>query len=216
MDAANDVRAEPMVETSWPLHIQAKLRLRKTAKGERGADATAPAVIFDSCFDYLMASTWSNNALLRDKVCRLIEDYHTRRLPARPARGTSLRLPRPERLRRRIEGQRLRLRRRQPPPTVVVRQLTDAERTQLGLPLAAASPSQVSPVAAETEAQYAEIVGPKDAHVVVAAVHGEAAFLVTLDRKHLANDRVRAAGLPLAALTPGEFIRLILADQPAT
>ncbi len=27
-----------MVEINWPLHIQAKLRLRKTANGEGGAD----------------------------------------------------------------------------------------------------------------------------------------------------------------------------------
>ena len=81
--------------------------------------------------------------------------------------------------------------------------------------LATASPSQVSPITAEAEAQYAEIVGPKDAHVVAAAVHGGAVFLVTLDRKHLANDRVRAAGLPLEALTPGEFIQRILAEHPA-
>jgi len=80
--------------------------------------------------------------------------------------------------------------------------------------LAAASPSLVPPVAAEAEIQYEEIVGLKDAHVVAAAVHGEAAFLVTLDRKHLANERVRAAGLPLEMLTPGEFIRLILAEHP--
>jgi putative PIN family toxin of toxin-antitoxin system len=81
--------------------------------------------------------------------------------------------------------------------------------------LAAASSSQVSPVNAEAEAQYAEIVGLKDAHVVAAAIHSSAAFLVTLDRKHLANDRVRTAGLPLEVLTPGEFIRLVLTEHPA-
>ena len=81
--------------------------------------------------------------------------------------------------------------------------------------LSATSPSQVLPVTAETEAQYAEIVGPEDAHVVAAAVHGSSAFLITLDRNHLANDRVRAAGLPLEVLTAGEFIRLILAEHTA-
>ena len=82
--------------------------------------------------------------------------------------------------------------------------------------VAAASPSLAPPVKAETEAQYVESVGPKDAHVVAATVHGRAAFLVTLDRKHLANDRVRAAGLPLELLTPGEFIQRILAGHAAS
>jgi predicted nucleic acid-binding protein len=92
--------------------------------------------------------------------------------------------------------------------------MTTREMVRFYQLLAAASPFQVAPVTAETEAQYAEITGPKDAHVVAAAVRGGAAFLVTLDRRHLANDRVRAAGLPLEALTPGEFIRLILAEHP--
>jgi predicted nucleic acid-binding protein len=81
--------------------------------------------------------------------------------------------------------------------------------------LAATSPSLVLPVASEAEAQYVEIVGTKEAHVVAATVQGGAAFLITLDRKHLANDRVRASGLPLEVLTPGEFIRLILAQHPS-
>ena len=76
--------------------------------------------------------------------------------------------------------------------------------------LAAAEPGIVSPVAPDEEAQYGGIIAEKDAHVVAAAVRGGAAYLVTLDRKHLANAAVRGAGLPIQILVPGEFISLVL------
>ena len=76
--------------------------------------------------------------------------------------------------------------------------------------LAAAEPGIVSPVAPDEEVQYGGIIAEKDAHVVAAAVRGGAAYLVTLDRKHLANADVRGAGLPIQILLPGEFINLVL------
>lgn len=76
--------------------------------------------------------------------------------------------------------------------------------------LAAAEPGIVSPVAPDEEIQYGGIIAEKDAHVVAAAVRGGAAYLVTLDRKHLANADVRGAGLPIQILLPGEFINLVL------
>ena len=79
--------------------------------------------------------------------------------------------------------------------------------------LAALSPALVPPTTAAEEAKYAAWVAPKDAHVIAAAVQSGAAFLLSLDRKHLVNDEVRRAGLPLQVLTPGEFIQQILADS---
>jgi len=76
--------------------------------------------------------------------------------------------------------------------------------------LAAAEPGIVSPVAPDEEVQYGGIIAEKDAHVVAAAVRGGAAYLVTLDRKHLANADVRGAGLPIQILLPGEFVNLVL------
>ena len=76
--------------------------------------------------------------------------------------------------------------------------------------LAAAEPGIVSPVAPDEEVQYGGIIAEKDAHVVAAAVREGAAYLVTLDRKHLANDETRRAGLPFQILLPGEFINLVL------
>jgi predicted nucleic acid-binding protein len=76
--------------------------------------------------------------------------------------------------------------------------------------LAAAEPGIVSPVGPGEEVQYSGIIAEKDAHVVAAAVRGGAAYLVTLDRKHLANAEVRGAGLPIQILLQGEFINLVL------
>jgi predicted nucleic acid-binding protein len=76
--------------------------------------------------------------------------------------------------------------------------------------LAAISPDIVSPISQEEETHYGSIVAAKDAHVLAAAVRGGAAYLVTLDRRHLANANVRAAGLPIQILLPGKFIGLTL------
>lgn len=82
--------------------------------------------------------------------------------------------------------------------------------------LAALSPTLVPPVTAAEEAEYASLVASKDAHVIAAAVQSGADFLLSLDRKHLVNNQVRAAGLPFQVLTPGEFIQQILADSSRT
>ena len=79
--------------------------------------------------------------------------------------------------------------------------------------LATLSPALVPPATASEEAKYAAWVASKDAHVIAAAVQSGAAFLISLDRRHLVNDQVRSAGLPLQILTPGEFIQHILADS---
>jgi predicted nucleic acid-binding protein len=80
--------------------------------------------------------------------------------------------------------------------------------------LADVSPAVISPSTPEEEAPYSGIIAAKDAHVVAAAVHGGATYLITLDRKHLANDEVRKAGLPVQMLLPGEFIGLVLSGRP--
>ncbi len=79
--------------------------------------------------------------------------------------------------------------------------------------LAASMPTVAQPPTPEEEAAHAALVGVKDAHVIASALRGQASYLITLDRKHLANDRVRAGGLPFELLIPGEFIRLVLVEQ---
>ncbi len=55
------------------------------------------------------------------------------------------------------------------------------------------------------------IVTTKAAHVIASALHGRAQYLITLDRKHLANEAVRGAGLPFQVMLPGEFLQALLA-----
>jgi predicted nucleic acid-binding protein len=76
--------------------------------------------------------------------------------------------------------------------------------------LAALSPALVPPATEDEIARWAQFVAAKDAHVVASAVQGAAAYLITLDRKHLANEVVRAAGLPFQIMTPGDFLQQVI------
>lgn len=69
-------------------------------------------------------------------------------------------------------------------------------------PLITAAPSE------DDETEYAAFVAAKDAHVVAAARASDAAYLVSLDRKHIVTDQVRASIKPVSVLTPAEFIQL--------
>lgn len=76
--------------------------------------------------------------------------------------------------------------------------------------LAASSPALVPPATDDEIARCAQFVAAKDAHVVASAVKSAAAYPTTLDRKHLANQVVRAAGLPFQILTPGDFLQQVI------
>lgn len=56
------------------------------------------------------------------------------------------------------------------------------------------------------------LINPKDDHVVAVAVAIHAPYLVTLDQPLV--EQVRVAGIALAAMTPGEFIRDLLPSHP--
>jgi predicted nucleic acid-binding protein len=64
------------------------------------------------------------------------------------------------------------------------------------------------PSAEELE-KYAPLIDAKDLHVLAAAVEGASQFLLTLDRRHIlaAAPPVKAAGLPIEILRPGDFIQ---------
>jgi predicted nucleic acid-binding protein len=66
-----------------------------------------------------------------------------------------------------------------------------------------------SPTPDESEAQ-ARIINSKDAHVLAAALKGRVDVLLTLDRKHFLVRQVRAAGLPFAMMTPGDYLRSLV------
>lgn len=70
-------------------------------------------------------------------------------------------------------------------------------------------------VRSATEAEIAkaeQIVATKDAHVVAAAGKARVDVLLTLDRKHLLVDSVRAS-VPFLIETPGDFLKRYLGDE---
>jgi predicted nucleic acid-binding protein len=69
-----------------------------------------------------------------------------------------------------------------------------------------AAPSQT-----ET-ARYAGIIHAKDAHVLAGAAKAKATALITLDRKHFYTTAIRQARLPFEILTPGAFLRRLVAE----
>ena len=52
-----------------------------------------------------------------------------------------------------------------------------------------------------------------DASVLAAALGSGAAFLLTLDRRHLLTPTVEAAGLPVRVMTPGDFLRQVTSSD---
>jgi predicted nucleic acid-binding protein len=93
--------------------------------------------------------------------------------------------------------------------------LTDDELVRFYHLLARLSPALAPPVSEAAEAPYRPLVTAKDSHVIAAAVQGQAHFLISLDRKHLVNDKVRAAGLPFQVMTPGEFLQAVVRAHSA-
>lgn len=56
-------------------------------------------------------------------------------------------------------------------------------------------------------ADMSQIIHPKDAHVLAAAVKGGVEVLLTLDRRHFLSPTVLEAGLPFQIMIPGDFLR---------
>jgi len=77
--------------------------------------------------------------------------------------------------------------------------------------LLASIPIEMLPeVEGEQERLAERIVVAKDVRVLAAAIEGAVDFLITLDRKHLANETVREAVRSLQILLSAEFIHQIL------
>ena len=81
--------------------------------------------------------------------------------------------------------------------------------------LAAADPEIVPPPSADRVAECIPLTTAKDAHVLAAALECRAAYLLTLDRRHLLSPEVQAAGLPIQVMTPEDFLRGIAPARPA-
>ena len=79
--------------------------------------------------------------------------------------------------------------------------------------LAALDPRMTGDPSREQLEQCASLTGKKDAHVLAAALSAGAAFLLTLDRRHLLTPTVEAAGLPVRVMTPGDFLRQVISSD---
>lgn len=77
--------------------------------------------------------------------------------------------------------------------------------------LAALSPDMQPPPSEDRIEECAALVGPKDAHVLAAALESHAGYLLTFDRRHLLTPLVLSADLPLKVMTPGDFLREVAA-----
>ena len=76
--------------------------------------------------------------------------------------------------------------------------------------MAGMDPEMVSRPSAERLAECAPLTSEKDAHVLAAALECRAAYLLTLDRRHLTTPTVQSAGLPMMVITPGDFLQQIV------
>ena len=72
--------------------------------------------------------------------------------------------------------------------------------------------SEISPVMVSSDVpsefrrKFAKLIPLNDLPVVAGALESRAEYLVTLDRRDLANDRVRKLPLPFLIVTPGDFL----------
>ena len=76
--------------------------------------------------------------------------------------------------------------------------------------VAALDSEMVPPPSKERLGECVPLTTEKDAHVLAAALECKASYLLTLDRHHLLTPSVQSAGLPLKAMTPGDFLRDIV------
>ena len=72
--------------------------------------------------------------------------------------------------------------------------------------IAALNPEMTLPPSKERLTECVPLTTEKDAHVPAAALECRAAYLLTLDRRHLLTPAVQSAGLPLRVGTPGDFL----------
>ncbi|MBI3743698.1 MAG: PIN domain-containing protein [Chloroflexi bacterium] len=89
----------------------------------------------------------------------------------------------------------------------------DEELVRFYRRLADAKPRVIGPPSRESVAVCDHVTAPKDVHVLAAAVECKAAYLLTLDRKHLLTPKVLRVGFPFRTMTPGEFLQAAVAER---
>lgn len=58
--------------------------------------------------------------------------------------------------------------------------------------------------------KYGKIIVSKDAPILAAAIKSKSGFLITMDRKHFMNPKIKKTKLPIKILTPGDFLQKYL------
>ena len=80
--------------------------------------------------------------------------------------------------------------------------------------IAALEPEMVPRPSSQQLADCGRLTDAKDAHVLAGALRCGAAYLLTLDRRHLLTPKVRSARLPFSVLTPGDFLNAVSSEGP--
>lgn len=78
--------------------------------------------------------------------------------------------------------------------------------------LVASTPFLVAAAPSKHIIRRYEDVFAEDAHVIAAALDAQSTFLITLDRRF--ERRVRGSDMSIAALSPGEFLQIVLPEHP--
>ncbi len=92
----------------------------------------------------------------------------------------------------------------------IAEKFSESELVRFYEQVAAVRPKLVPAPSQARIRESARLASEKDAHVLAAAVECKAAWLVTLDRKHLLTPAVMSAPLTLRAGTPGDFLQTLL------
>ena len=85
----------------------------------------------------------------------------------------------------------------------------EAELVRFYQQVAALEPEMVAPPSQERIEECIPLTTQKDAHVLAAALVCGAAYLLTLDRRHLITAAIQSAGLPVRVMPPGDFLKEI-------
>jgi len=83
----------------------------------------------------------------------------------------------------------------------------EAELVRFYQQVAALDPEMAPAPPPEQVDQCLALTVQKDAHVLAAALACGAAYLLTLDRRHLLTPAIQSAELPLKVVTPGDFLK---------
>ena len=86
----------------------------------------------------------------------------------------------------------------------------DDELVRFYRQMAVLDPVMAKPPSAYSIDRCATLAMQEDGHVLSAALDVGAAYLLTLDRRHLMTETVATANLPFRTTTPGEFLQSLI------